>query len=250
VLAQKGIDELAQHFFVKKGIFAMRRVKKSDMERLSRATGAKVISNIDNLQSSDLGEAEIVEETLVGDEKMTFVRGCKHPKSVTILIRGGTEHVVDEAQRAIEDSIGVVVSCIKNGKIVAGAGSTEIELAMQLRQFAETLSGREQLAVKAFADSMEIVPRTLSENAGLDPIDMLTELKSAHKKNKLWAGIDVFSGKVMDSWSSGVIEPLKIKTQALSSATEVSTMILRIDDVIASKKEEPKMPPDMKDMGM
>ncbi|MBT4646659.1 thermosome subunit [archaeon] len=254
LLCQKGIDEIAQHFFAKEGIFAIRRVKKSDMERLAKATGAKVASNLESLTENDLGYAKLVEETKVGDEEMTFIKGCKNPKAVTILLRGGTEHVVDEAERALEDSIGVVISCIKSGKVVAGAGSTEIELAIQLRRFAESLSGREQLAVKAFAESMEIIPRTLAENAGLDPIDVLTELKSSHNKGNLWSGINVFSGKVMDAWKEGVIEPLKIKTQALTSATEVSTMILRIDDVIAAsggdKGGMPQMPPGADGMGM
>ncbi|MEM3374623.1 MAG: thermosome subunit beta [Candidatus Woesearchaeota archaeon] len=242
VLCQKGIDELAQHFLAKNGIYAVRRVKKSDMDKLAKATGAKIITNLDDLNENDLGYAELVEESKVGDELMTFVRGCPNAKSVTILVRGSTEHVADEAKRAIEDAIGDLFTALKTGKIVMGAGSTEIELSKRLMKYAETLSGREQLAVKAFAEAMEVIPRTLAENAGLDPIDTLAELKSAHEKNQLWAGINVFTGKVMDAFKEGVIEPLKVKTLAISSATEVATMILRIDDVIASGPKEVEKP--------
>jgi len=226
----------------KAGVYAARRVKKSDMDKLAKATGARLITNLEDLSANDLGNATLVEETKVGDEQMTFVRGCKNAKSVTILVRGSTEHVADEAERAIEDSIGDLMSALKTGKIVAGAGSPEMELSKRLMKFAESLSGREQLAVRAFAEAMEVIPRTLAENAGLDPIDSLTELKSAHEKNKLWAGINVFTGKVMDAWEAGVIEPLKVKTLAISSATEVATMILRIDDVIASGSRGPESP--------
>lgn len=234
VFCQKGIDELAQHFLAKNNIYAVRRVKKSDMDKLSKATGAKIITNLDDLIKDDLGYADIVEETKVGDELMTFVRGCPNAKSVTLLVRGSTEHVADEAKRAIEDAIGDLFTALKYGKVVAGAGSTEIELSKRLIKYSESLSGREQLAVKAFAEALEVIPRTLAENAGLDPIDTLAELKSAHEKEQLWAGIDVFNGIVMDAWDHGVIEPLKIKTLAINSATEVATMILRIDDVISS----------------
>jgi len=233
VICQKGIDDIAQHFLAKKGIYAVRRAKESDMEALARATGAKIVSNLDDLSKDDLGAAGVVEEVKIGDEEMTYVKNCKNPKSVTILVRGGTEHVVDEVKRAMEDAIGDVAAALRNGKIVAGAGAPEIELAKELRKYAESLSGREQLAVEAFADSVEVIPRTLAENAGIDPIDSLTELRAAHDKKQKWAGIDVFSGKVMDAWKRGVIEPLKIKTQAVSSAAEVAVMILRIDDVIA-----------------
>ena len=244
VVCQKGIDDIAQHFLAKKGIYAVRRAKESDMKALTRATGGKVVTNLDDLSPDDLGKAGIVEEVKVGDEQMTYVKDCKNPKSVTILIRGGTEHVVDEVKRAMEDAIGDVSAALKVGKIVAGAGAPEIELAKQLRKYAESLSGREQLAVQAFADAVEVIPRTLAENAGIDPIDILTELKAAHDKKQKWAGIDVFKGKVVDSWKQGVIEPLKIKTQAVSSAAEVAVMILRIDDVIAgSGKSDSGMPP-------
>jgi thermosome len=233
VICQKGIDDIAQHFLAKKGIFAVRRSKQSDMQALARATGGKIITNLDDLSDSDLGQAGVVEEVKIGDEQMTYVKECKNPKSVTMLVRGGTEHVVDEVKRAMEDAIGDIASALKTGKVVGGAGAPEIELAKQLRKYAESLSGREQLAVQAFANSVEVIPRTLAENAGIDPIDILTELKAAHDKGEKWAGIDVFKGKVVDSWNEGVIEPLKIKTQAVSSASEVAVMILRIDDVIA-----------------
>src|SRR3989338_5655167 len=251
VICQKGIDDMAQHFLSKKGIYAVRRAKKSDMDALVRATGAKIVTSLDDLSKDDLGYAGIVEEIKVGDEQMTYVKECKNPKSVTILVRGGTEHVVDEVKRAMEDAVGDVASAIKAGKVVAGAGAPEIELAKGLRKYAESLSGREQLAVHAFADAVEIIPRTLAENAGIDPIDILTELKAAHDKKQKWAGIDVFKGKVVDSWKQGVIEPLKIKTQAISSASEVAVMILRIDDVIAgSGKSDSGMPPGGMPPGM
>ena len=233
LFCQKGIDDLAQHFLSKKGIYAARRLKKSDLEAVARATGASIVTNLDDLNSKDLGKAGEVKEVRVGEEEMTFVTGCKNPKSVTILVRGGTTHIVDEAKRALTDALGDVAAALKNGKVVAGAGATEVELAKGLRKFAESLSGREQLAVHAFANAVEVIPRTLAENAGLDPIDVLTELKAAHDRKEKWAGIDVFKGKVMDAWKNGVIEPLKIKTQAISSAAEVAQMILRIDDVIA-----------------
>ncbi len=256
VFCQKGIDDMAQHFLAKKGIYAARRIKKSDMESLARATGAKIISALDDLSKDDIGNAGTVEEVKVGDEEMTYVKECKNPKSVTILVRGGTEHVVDEIKRAMEDAVGDVGAALKTGKVVGGAGAPEIELAKGLRKYAESLSGREQLAVQAFAESVEIIPRTLAENAGIDPIDILTELKSAHDKKQKWAGIDVFTGKVVESWKKGVIEPLKIKTQAVSSASEVAIMILRIDDVIAGASKEGGagmppggMPPGMGGMG-
>lgn len=233
VFCQKGIDDMAQHFLAQKGIFAARRLKKSDIEALARATGATIVTKIDSISATDLGKAGVVEELKMGDDEMTFVRECKNPKSVTLIVRGGTEHVVDEIKRAMDDAIGDVAATIMNGKLVAGAGAPEAELARQLTKYAESLSGREQLAVRAFATAMEVIPRTLAENAGLDPIDVITELKAAHDAGKKWAGINVFTGKVMDAYKQGVLEPLKIKTQAISSASEVAVMILRIDDVIA-----------------
>ncbi|MFH1276529.1 MAG: thermosome subunit alpha [Candidatus Woesearchaeota archaeon] len=231
LFCQKGIDDVAQHFLAKAGILAVRRVKKSDMEKLSRATGAKVVSSWKELSFDDIGNAGMVKEEKVGDEEMIFVEKCLHAKAVTLLIRGGTEHVAEEIKRAVTDAVGDLAAALKDGKIVGGAGAVEMELAKGLKAYSSQLSGREQLAVQAFAEAMEVVPRTLAENAGLDPIDVLTSLRSAHETQK-WAGIDVFTGKVIDAWLTGVIEPLKIKTQALSSAAEVAEMILRIDDVV------------------
>ena len=245
VFCQKGIDDLAQHYLAKHGIYACRRCKKSDMDQLAKATGAIVVTNLHDLSSRDLGKAGIVEERTFGDEQMTYVQDCTNAKSVTVLIRGGTEHIVAEIERAMKDAVGDVVAALRSGRIVAGAGAPEVEIARNLRLFANSLSGREQLAVLAFADAVEVIPRTLAENAGLDPLDILTDLKSSHDKGKKWAGIDVFSGKVIDAWKEGIIEPLKIKTQAISSASEVAEMILRIDDVIASGSDRggPQMPP-------
>ncbi len=247
VFCQKGIDDLAQHFLAKKGIYAARRVSESDMKKLARATGAKVISKLDDLTEKDLGNAGIVEAKRVGDEDMTYVGDCQNAKSVTILVRAGTEHVADEVKRAMEDAIGDVASALKSGKAVAGAGACEIELVRGLKNYAQSLAGREQLAVNAFAEAIEIIPRTLAENAGIDPIDIMTSLKAAHDKGQKWAGVDVFTGKVIDAWKEGIIEPLKIKTQAISSASEVAVMILRIDDVIAAGSSKPSgpMPPGM-----
>jgi len=248
IICQKGIDDLAQHFLGKNGIYAVRRAKKSDIEKLARATGAKIVSSLKELSKDDLGYAGLVEEIKIGDEEMTFIRECKNPKAVTLLVRGGTKHVVDEVERAVKDALGDIVAALKVGKVVAGGGSTEVEVARELRKFANKMSGREQLAILAFADAFEIIPRTLAENAGLDPIDKLTELKAEHDKGMKWAGLDVFKGKVVDSWKEGVIEPLKIKTQATKSAAEVTELILRIDDVIAASnlsKEGGGMPPGM-----
>ena len=246
LFCQKGIDDVAQHFLAKKGIYACRRVRESDMRKLSRATGANIITNLEDLNKNDLGNAGIVEERKVGNEEMTFVKKCKNAKAVTLLLRGGTEQITEETKRAMEDAIGDIAAALRNGKVVAGAGGSEIELSRNIRLFANSLSGREQLAVIAFADAMEIIPKTLAENAGLDPIDILTEMKSLHDKGKKWAGMDVFNGKVIDAWEAGIIEPLKIKTQAVSSASEVASMILRIDDVISTSSEKDNMPgPDM-----
>ena len=234
LISQKGIDDLAQHFLAKNGIYAVRRVKQSDMEKLVRATGGKIVSNLKDLSENDLGRAGIVEEVKIGDEEFTYVTNCENPKAVTFLVRGGTEHVVDEVERAMMDAIGDLIAVLKTKKVVAGAGAPEVELAKKLREFANTLNGREQLAVQSFADSVEIIPRTLADNSGLDPIDVLAELKVKHDAGEKWAGIDVASGKVKDAWKLGVLEPLKIKTQAISSASEVAELILRIDDIIAS----------------
>ena len=238
VFCQKGIDDLAQYYLAKAGVLAVRRVKKSDMEKLAKATGAKILTDLRDVSSEDLGEAKLVEERKVGDEKMVFVTGCKNPKAVTILVRGGTEHVVEEVARGIEDAVRVVACALEDGKVVAGAGSPEIEVSLKLKEWAPTLGGREQLAVEAFASAMEIIPKTLAENAGLDPIDVLVELKSAHEKGNKYYGVDVETGKVVDMKERGVLEPLRVKTHAIESATEVAIMILRIDDVIAAKPLE------------
>ena len=256
VICQKGIDDVAQHYLAKAGVYAARRVKKSDMDKLARATNAKVVSNLNDLNEQDLGYAGMVEEQKVGDEMMTFVKECRNPKAVTLLVRGGTEHVIDELERAVKDSLGDISAALRNKKVVAGAGAIEIEVSKGLRQYANKLSGKEQLAVLAFANSLEIIPRTLAENAGLDPIDMLTDLKAKHDtKEGKWYGIDVMKGKIFDAWKAGVIEPLKIKTQAIKSASEVSELILRIDDVIASSGSSkgggmPQMSPDQYGGGM
>lgn len=250
ILCQKGIDDLAQHFLSKNGIYACRRVTKSDMDKLALATGAQVTMNLDDLTPEVLGHAQIVEELKVGDENMTFVRGCKNPKAVTMLIHGGTDHIVDEIKRALTDAIGDLRAALANGKVVAGGGSTEMEVAKGLRKYADTLEGKEQLAVLAFAEAMEVIPRTLAESAGLDPIDKIAELKAAHDKGNTWAGMDVFSGKIKDMWREKVMEPLKIKTQAIKAASEVAMMILRIDDVIAGGSgSDARRGPAMPDMG-
>lgn len=234
VFCQKGIDDTAQHYLARKGIIASRRVKKSDMDKLARATGAKLVSDVNDINKEDLGYAELTEEKRISGEKMLFVKGCKDPKAVSILVRGGTEHVVDEAKRAVDDSIGGVVSAMESGKVIAGGGAAEQMVAIDLKKYAQKLSGREQLAVEAFADAMEIVPRTLAENGGLDPIDVLVKMRSSHEQGKNNYGVDVFTGDTIDSWDKGVVEPLKIKTQAIKSAGEAAEMILRIDDVISS----------------
>ncbi|HNV01139.1 MAG TPA: thermosome subunit beta [archaeon] len=249
VFTQKGIDDLAQHYLAKEKIIAVRRVKKSDMDALARATGATTVTSIKELNSKDLGYAGKVLEKKVSGDNMVFVEGCKNPKSVSILIRGGTEHVVDEAERALVDSIGAVSSAIEVGKILVGAGSCEIEVAMRLRDYAKTVGGREQLAIEAFAEALEIIPRTLAETAGMDPIDTLVTLRSMHtKKDGKYVGVNVFKSKVEDMKNAKVLEPLKVKTQAIDSASEVSEMILRIDDIILGSSKG-KMQPGMGGMG-
>ena len=247
LVCQKGIDDMAQHFLAKRGILAVRRAKESDMEKLSRATGGKVVTNIDDLKASDLGHADLVDERKVGDDKMVFVEGCKHPKSVSLLIRAGLERMVDEAERAMKDALSVVADVVENNKVVAGGGSIEAEIAKELRKYATKVGGREQMAISAFAEAMEVIPRTLSDNAGLGTIDVLVNLRAAHEKPKgQFMGVEVFSGKIVDMMEEGVLEPLSVKEHAVKSATEAATMILRIDDVVAaSKPKEPKMPPKM-----
>ena len=244
VLCEKGLDDMVQHFLARKGILAIRRIKKSDMEKLAKATGGKIVTSLDAISSEDLGYANLVEERKIGDDKMTFVEGCKHPRAVTILIRGGTTRIVDEAERSLHDALCVVRDVVEEPKVVAGGGSPELEVSRMLRKYAETLPGREQLAVKGFAEALEAIPMTLTENAGLDPIDILSELRAGHEKGEKWAGIEVHDGKVEDMAEAGVFEPLAVKKQIIKSATEASTMILKIDDVIAAGKTKgPPMPP-------
>ncbi|MFB6159405.1 MAG: thermosome subunit alpha [Candidatus Nanohalobium sp.] len=234
VLCQKGIDDIAQHYLAKKGVYAVRRVSSNDMDKLARATNANIVTSINEIESEDLGNAGTVEQRKVGGDSMTFVQECPEARSVSILIRGGTEHVVDEIERAMEDAIGGVSSALRNGRVVGGGGATEVELAQELRDYADSVGGREQLAINAFADALEIIPRTLSENAGYDPIDTLVDLRNKHDDGETWAGIDVTSGESEKLFDEGVVEPQKTKTQAVSSASEAAEMILRIDDVISA----------------
>ena len=243
VLCQKGIDDMAQHFLAKEGILAVRRAKESDMDKLSRATGGAIVTNLDDLKPEDLGYAELAEERKIGDDEMVFIEGCKDPRSVSVLIRAGLERMVDEAERAMHDALSVVADVVEKNKVVAGGGAAEAEAAKELREYAAKIGGREQLAVEAFAESLEIVPKTLSENAGLEPIDVMVELRSAHEKPKgHLMGVDVFTGKVVNMDRKGVIEPLSVKEQVIKSASEAASMILRIDDVIASSKPKGEMP--------
>jgi thermosome len=244
VVCQKGIDDMAQHFLARKGVLTVQRVKESDIKKLAMATGGKPVTNLEDLSKSDLGYAELVEERKIGNDKMTFIEGCKNPRSVAILIRAGTERFLDEAERSVHDALCVVRDVVQEPKIVAGGGAPEMEVARALRGYAETLPGREQLAVRSFGEAMEIVPLTLGENAGLDPVDLLLELRTRHEKGEKWAGVDVLEGKIKGMRDLEVYEPLAVKKQTIKSATEAATMILRIDDVIASgKMKAPPMPP-------
>ena len=236
LVCQKGIDDIAQHYLAKAKVLAIRRVKKSDLEKLARATGASVISSIDAIDAAELGKAGLVEEKKVGGEDMIFVTQCENPKACTLIVRGGTEHVVDELDRALEDALRVVSVAVEDKKFVAGGGAPEVELSLRLREFAATQEGRAQLAIEAFAGALEIIPRTLAENAGLDPIDMLVELRSEHENGHKTYGLNVFEAKAVDMLEVGVIEPMRVKTQAIASAAEAAVMILRIDDVIAASK--------------
>jgi len=235
VFCQKGIDDLVQHFLAKEKIYAARRVKKSDMEKLAKATGAQLITKIDELNADDLGKAALLEVKKIQDEEMTFVTGCKNPKALSILIRAGTQHVVDEIERSLDDAMSVVAVAIEEGRMLTGGGSTAVELAMRLREYSATVGGREQIAIDAFASAMEVIPTALAENAGLDPIDILIELRKAHKTGKTYYGLNVYSGKVEDMLKLNVLEPICVGRQAIMSATDAAVMILRIDDVIASK---------------
>ena len=236
VFCQKGIDDVAQYYLAKAGIFACRRIPKSEMEMLARATSGKIISKLSDISETDLGRAESVDEIKQGEDSLTYVRGCLNPRALTIVLRGGTPHVIDEIERAVKDGLGDVLSAVKSGRIVCGGGSVEIELARRLRIFARTLGGREQLAVEEFANALESIPEALAENAGLDPIDVLTELKKRHESGSIRDGLNLFNDKIEDVFLAGIIEPLKVKTQAISSASEVAMMILRIDDVLISKR--------------
>jgi archaeal chaperonin len=235
LVCQKGIDDIAQHFLAKEGIYAVRRAKKSDMDKLAKATGAKIVANLDDLTNKDLGQAGAIEEEKIGDDRMTFVIDCKNPKAVSILIRGSTEHVVDELDRGMHDALFVVKVALEDGKMTAGGGSAATEISMQLREFATSVGGREQMAIEAFANALEVVPKTLSENAGLDPIDMMINVRRAHKKGNKYAGIDVFHGKITDMFENNVLEPLRVSVQEVTASTEAANMILRIDDIIASR---------------
>jgi thermosome len=234
VIAQKGIDDMAQHYLAQEGILAVRRAKKSDIKALSRSTGARVVSNIDDVTEDDLGFAGSVAQKDVGGDERIFVEDVEDAKAVTLILRGGTEHVVDEIERAIDDSLGVVAATLEDGKVLPGGGAPETELALGLRDHADSVGGREQLAIEAFADAIDVVPRTLAENAGLDPIDSLVDLRSQHDGGNRSAGLDAYTGEVVDMNEDGVVEPLRVKTQAVESATEAAVMILRIDDVIAA----------------
>lgn len=235
LICQKGIDELAQHYLSKAGVFTIRRAKKSDMEALSKATGAQIVTNMDDLSAEDLGHAARVEERKIGESDMTFVTGCPEAKSVSVLLRGGTEHVVDEIRRAFDDAVGVVSVAWEDGAVLTGGGSVLAALSRDLRTYAETIGGREQMAIEAFASALEIIPRTLAENAGLDPVTTLIALRKAHADGESHAGINVYEGGVVDMKSGNVLEPLRVVEQAIQSATETAIMILRIDDVISSK---------------
>jgi len=241
LFCQKGIDDLAQHYLAKNGILAARRVKESDLKQLARATGGRLLSNLKEISKDDLGFAGLVEEKKIGSDNLIFVTECNDPKALSIVIRGGTDHVVDEVERSLHDALRVVGVAIEDGKLVAGGGSAEVELSLKLKEYGATLKGREQLAVTKFAEAMEVIPKTLAENAGLDPIDKLVDLRSKHETGEKNAGLDVYSGNVVNMQELNVLEPLRVKTQVIDSAAEVSVMILRIDDVIASTRSA--MPP-------
>ena len=244
VICQKGIDDMAQHFLARKGMVAIRRAKKSDMEKLAKATGGKIVSKLDDITSKDLGFAELVEERKIGDDKLTFIEGCKNPQSVTILIRGGNQRLTAEAERSLHDALCVIRDIIYEPKVVAGGSAPELEISSVLRKYAESISGRESLAVKVFAETMETITEILTESAGLQPIDVLSELRAKHEKAETWAGIDAREGKIQDMSKKGVYEPVTVKKQIIKSATEAATLILKIDDVIASgKMKAPPGPP-------
>jgi chaperonin GroEL (HSP60 family) len=243
VFCEKSIDDIALHFLAKKGISAVKNMSSGDMEKLAKATGAKIVASVKDLNSESLGSAKLVEETKIGDDKLTYVRDAKNPMAVTVVLRGGTEHVVDEAERSLHDALCVVRDAIEDAKIVAGGGAPEAETSKQLREYAVKVGGREQLAIEAFADAMEAIPLALAENAGLDPIDIMVDLRAKHESpENRWYGVDVFSGQIKDTRALNVLEPLRVKLQVVKSATEAASMILRIDDVVASKGTKGEMP--------
>src|SRR3989475_8428891 len=241
VVCQKGMDDIAQHYLAKANILAVRRVKESDMTKMSRATGARIVNNLDDLSAKDLGSAELVEERKVETDKWVFIEGCKHPKSVTILIRGGSQRVVDEAERSVHDALMVTKDVLEKPEVVAGGGATEAYIASELRGWSSNLEGRAQLAVQKFADALDSIPLSLAENAGMDPIDIMAELREKQKKGAKWTGVDVRNTKVTDMFKQDVLEPLVVKEQIIKSASEAASMLLKIDDVIAGSKS--KMPP-------
>jgi len=235
VFVQKGIDDLAQHFLAKEGIFAVRRVKKSDMEKLAKATGSTVVTKIEELTADELGTARLLEVRKLGEDELTFITGCQNPKAVSLLLRGGTEHVIDEVERSLDDAMSVVAVAIEDGRMVTGGGSTAAEIALRLREYAATVGGREQIAIDAYASAMEVIPTALAENAGLDPIDILINMRKSHKDGKVNAGLNVYTGKIVDMKAENVVEPIRVGRQAINSATDAAVMILRIDDVIAAR---------------
>jgi thermosome len=247
LLCQKGIDDVAQHYLAKEGIAAVRRVSEKDMEKLAKSTGGKIITNIEDLKAENLGTADLFEERKIADDKMTFIEGCKNAKAVAILVRGGTERIVNEAERSIHDALCVVRDVVRDPRIVAGGGAPELEAAAQLKRWAEKLTGKEQLAVISYAEALESIPMALAENSGIDPLDMLVELRSRHEKGEKWAGVDVYEGKANDMSKINVYEPLAVKRQVVMSASEAASMILKIDDVIAASKPKegggPPRPP-------
>lgn len=248
LLCQKGLDDIAQHYLAKEGILTVRRVKESDMTKLSKATGARLVTNLEDLTAEDLGEASLVEERKVEEDKWVFIEGCKNPKAVTLLIRGGSQRIIDESDRSIHDALMVTKDVLEQPAVLAGGGSPEEEISHQLREWSSSLSGREQLAVQMFAAAIEKIPLTLAENAGLDPIDSQVELRAKHSDGKTWWGIDITAGGVGDLSESNIYEPLKVKTQIIKSASEAANMILRIDDVISSGKSAGP-PPGAEGMG-
>jgi len=249
VFCKKGVDDLARHYLAKAGLFVIHRVNFKQLKKLAECTNGRIITNLDELTPDDLGTAGVVEEVMVGNGEMIFIRDCPDKKIISIILRGGTEQVVDNLARAMHDALMVVGVVLEDGRVVAGGGSPEIELALRLREYAASLKGREQLAVNKFAEAIEVIPTTLAETSGLDHIDKLVELKSRHEAGEKYAGLNVFANKIEDMKAVGVVEPLKVKLQAIDSASEAASMILRIDDVIAATKEQkgPKQAPGLKD---